>query len=108
MLHQSGLITECHWQKRQKISVDRKMQKQRVRLKRSVDRMTEENRGLREAEVEKGRVKFFFSQIKLISNAECKKKLAGIYKIYPSHICGFTPGSLSFSSLLFSLKGGYR
>jgi len=45
-----------------------------------VDRMTEENRGLREAE------------IKLISNDECKKKLAGIYKIHPSHICGFTPG----------------
>ena len=66
--------------------------------------MTEENRGLREAEVEKRRVKLFFSQIKLISNAECKKKLAGIYKIYPSHICGFTPGSLSFSSLLFSLR----
>ena len=70
--------------------------------------MTEENRGLREAEVEKGRVKFFFSQIKLISNAECKKKLAGIYKIHPSHICGFTPGSLSFSSLLFSLRTDSR
>ena len=54
MLHQSGLITGCLWQKRQKISVDRKMQKQRVRLKRSVDRMTEENNGLREAEVAKG------------------------------------------------------
>ena len=65
--------------------------------------MTEENNGLREAQVEKGCVKFSFSQIKLISNAECKKKLAGIYKVYPSHICGFTPGSLSFSSLAFSL-----
>ena len=66
--------------------------------------MTEENRGLREAEVEKGRVKFSFSQIKLISNAECKKKLAGKYKVFPSHICGFKPGSLSFSSLLFPFR----
>ena len=55
MLHQSGLITGCLWQKRQRIEEDRrKMKKQRVRLKRSVDRMTEENNGLREAEVAKG------------------------------------------------------
>ena len=66
--------------------------------------MTEENRGLREAEVAKERVKFFFSQIKLISNAECKKKLKGIFKVYGSHICGFKPGSLSFSSLLFPFR----
>ena len=55
MLDQSRLITGCLWQKRQIIAEDRrKMKKRKVRRKRSVDHMTEENKGLREAEVAEG------------------------------------------------------
>ena len=55
----SVLITVCHRQVRQKIAnVTGKASKWRVR--RSVDRMSEENRNLREAEVPKMKVEFLF------------------------------------------------
>ena len=108
MLDQSGLITGCRPQVKQKIANVTGRAKKRVRrssnksgVGRGVDRMTEENRGLREAQVAKGRVGFSYSQIKLISNDECQKKLKGIYKVHPSHLCGYKPGSLSFSLVVF-------
>ena len=55
----------------------------------------EEEGGFRKAEVEK-KENFFNSQIKIISNIECQKKLEGVYKIDPTHVCGFSPGSLPF------------
>ena len=76
MLDQSGLITGCRRQVKQRIAnVTRRAKRRRVRRspeKREhetrssgsnldVDRMTEENRGLREAEVAKGIVEFSFS-----------------------------------------------
>ena len=69
MLDQSGLITGCRRQVKQKIAnVTGRAKKRRVRrssdkrsVGRGVDRMTEENRGLREAEVAKGRVEFSYS-----------------------------------------------
>ena len=74
MLDQSGLITGCRRQVKQRIAnVTRRAKRRRVRRspkKREhetrssyldVDRMTEENRGLREAEVAKGTVEFSFS-----------------------------------------------
>ena len=39
-------------------------------------------------------------QIDLISNEECKKKLRGILKIHPTHLCGFKPGTNLFSFFL--------
>ena len=55
MLDQSGLITGCRRQVRQRIAnVTKRAKKRRVRRsseKRSVDRMTEETGGLRQAEV---------------------------------------------------------
>ena len=38
------------------------------------------------------KVIFFNSQIEIISNAECQKMLKGVYKIDPTHVCGFAPG----------------
>ena len=105
MLDQSVLITGCHRQVRQKIAnVTGKAKKWRVR--RSVDRMSAENRNLREAEVQKRNVEDpFSSQVKLISNDKCKKKYEGIYKIHHTHICGFTPGSFfTFGLFLYSFK----
>ena len=74
MLDQSGLITGCRRQVKQRIAnVTRRAKRRRVRRSpkkkehetRSsyldVDRMTEENRGLREAEVAKGTVLFSYS-----------------------------------------------
>ena len=55
--------------------------KRRKRRKRQVDRMTEEMRGLREAEVA------------LIPNKECKEKLEGKLTVTANHICALTPGS---------------
>ena len=43
-------------------------------------------------------------QIDLISNVECKKKLRGILKIHPTHLCGFKPGTNCFPFLLESDK----
>ena len=74
MLDQSGLITGCRRQVKQRIAnVTRRAKRRRVRRspkkrehetrssKLDFDRMTEENRGLREAEVAKGIVEFSFS-----------------------------------------------
>ena len=73
MLDQSGLITGCRRQVRQRLAnVTGRSKKRRVRRSpkkkqhetRSnlgLDRMTEENKGLREAEVAKGTVQFSYS-----------------------------------------------
>ena len=42
------------------------------------------------------KVKFFNSQIKIISNAECQKMFQGFYTIDPKHICGHKSGSPPF------------
>ena len=73
MLDQSGLITGCRRQVRQRLAnVTGRSKKRRVRrspkkkMKETrsnlgLDRMTEENKGLREAEVAKGTVWFSYS-----------------------------------------------
>merc|ERR1712032_248463 len=56
------------------------MDPNKKRVKRSVDRMSEEKGTLRRATVD------------LITNEECKKKLEGRFKVQSVHLCAFTPG----------------
>ena len=52
------------------------------------------------------RVKFFNSQIKIISNNECQNMVGENAKIEPTQVCAFLAGSLFpsfFTSLTFSL-----
>ena len=77
------------------------------RMRRSVDRMSEEKRVLREAEVAKEK-EFFNSQIQIVSNAECQKMFTGIYKIDPTYICGYSPGfHLLFSRVRLPFRKSY-
>ena len=57
-----------------------RMDPNKKRVKRSVDRMSEEKGTLRRATVD------------LITNEECKKKLEGRFKVQSVHLCAFTPG----------------
>ena len=60
-----------------------KEQASRNRIKRSVDRMSEEKGTLRKATVD------------LITTKECKKKLKaakGVVEVHPAHLCTLTPG----------------
>ena len=91
-----GMTTGLCRQVRQQIFYKKKIANQTTRrIRRSVDRMSEEKNVLREAEVAKV-TELFNSQIKIISNAECQKKLKGVYKIDPTHICGSTGSHPSF------------
>ena len=57
-----------------------RMDPNKKRAKRSIDRMSEEMGTLRRAMVD------------LITNEECKKKLKGRFKVQSVHLCAFTPG----------------
>ena len=93
----------CFRQVRQEIFYKKKIANKTIRqkiktirrMRRSVDRMSEEKRVLREAEVAKEK-EFFNSQIQIVSNAECQKMFKGIFTIVPKHICGHKSGSPPF------------
>ena len=50
------------------------------RVKRSIERMNEEKGTLRKATVD------------VITNKECKRKLKGVLRVQPVHLCAFTLG----------------